>query len=61
MGNHDVTRIATQIGDHRHLGHAYAVLLTLGGTPSIYGDEMGYTGTKEERAGGDDQVRPVSA
>lgn len=60
VGNHDVTRIATQIGDHRHLGHAYAVLLTLGGTPSIYyGDEMGYTGTKEERAGGDDQVRPV--
>ncbi|MEI2778532.1 MAG: alpha-amylase family protein [Tetrasphaera sp.] len=60
LGNHDVTRIATQIGDARHIGHAYAVLLTLGGTPSIYyGDEMGYTGTKEQRVGGDDQVRPV--
>ncbi|WP_460826802.1 alpha-amylase family protein [Nostocoides australiense] len=60
VGNHDVTRIATQIEDPRHLGHAYAVLLTVGGTPSIYyGDEMGYTGTKEQRVGGDDQVRPV--
>ena len=59
VGNHDVTRIATQIADPRHLPHAYAVLLTVGGTPSIYyGDEMGYTGTKEERLGGDDQVRP---
>lgn len=60
LGNHDVTRIATQIDDRRHLGHAYAVLFTVGGTPSVYyGDEVGYTGTKEQRVGGDDQVRPV--
>ncbi|CCI54036.1 alpha-amylase family protein [Nostocoides jenkinsii] len=60
VGNHDVTRIASQIGDPRHLGHAHAVLLAVGGTPSIYyGDEMGYTGVKEDRIGGDDQVRPV--
>lgn len=60
VGNHDVSRIASQVDDPRHLPHAYAVLLTLGGTPSIYyGDEVGYTGEKEQRAGGDDQVRPV--
>ena len=38
---------------------ALAVLLTVGGIPSIYyGDEQGYTGLKEDRFGGDDQVRP---
>lgn len=59
LGNHDVTRIASQIPDARHLGHALAVLLTVGGTPSIYyGDEQAFRGIKEERFGGDDEIRP---
>jgi cyclomaltodextrinase / maltogenic alpha-amylase / neopullulanase len=36
------------------------VLLTLGGTPSIYyGDEQAFRGVKEDRVGGDDAVRPA--
>ena len=62
VGNHDVTRIASKITDPRHLAHALVVLFTVGGTPSIYaGDELGYTGVKEDRAGGDDAVRPEFA
>lgn len=58
VGNHDVTRIASKVPAH-HLPHAVALLLTLGGTPTIYaGDEQGLTGVKEDRAGGDDAVRP---
>jgi cyclomaltodextrinase len=39
---------------------ALAILLTVGGIPSIYyGDEQGFTGVKEPRAGGDDAVRPA--
>lgn len=58
IGNHDVTRIATQVGSEGALV-ALAVLATVGGIPSIYyGDEQGYRGDKEERIGGDDQVRP---
>ena len=60
VGNHDVSRIANQVGDKRHLEHALVVLFTVGGVPSIYyGDEQGYRGVKQERAGGDDEVRPV--
>lgn len=59
VGNHDVTRIASQLSDERHVGHALAVMLTVGGTPSVYaGDEWAYRGVKEERVGGDDAVRP---
>ncbi|MBX9246653.1 DUF3459 domain-containing protein [Actinotalea ferrariae] len=59
VGNHDVTRIASRITDERHLAHAVVLLLTLGGTPTIYaGDELGMRGVKEDRAGGDDAVRP---
>ncbi|MGO1315557.1 MAG: alpha-amylase family glycosyl hydrolase [Cellulomonadaceae bacterium] len=59
VGNHDVTRIASQIADPRHLVHALVVLFTVGGTPSVYaGDELGWRGVKEERFGGDDAVRP---
>ncbi len=58
VGNHDVTRIASRLTDRRHLPHTLALLMTLGGTPTIYaGDELGMTGVKEERAGGDDAVR----
>jgi cyclomaltodextrinase / maltogenic alpha-amylase / neopullulanase len=62
VGNHDVTRIASQLDDPRHLGHAVAILMTTGGVPTVYaGDEFGYRGTKEERYGGDDTVRPEFA
>ena len=34
----------------------------MGGTPTVYaGDELGFTGVKEEREGGDDAVRPELA
>ncbi len=60
IGNHDVTRIASRLTDPALLAHAVVVLLTVGGTPSIYyGDEQGYRGIKEDRAGGDDDVRPL--
>jgi cyclomaltodextrinase / maltogenic alpha-amylase / neopullulanase len=59
MGNHDVTRIASQLRDERHLAHALVVLMTCAGTPSIYaGDEQAFRGIKEHRAGGDDAIRP---
>ncbi|MEE6287156.1 alpha-amylase family protein [Georgenia sp. MJ173] len=59
VGNHDVTRIASRLEDPRRLTHALVVLLTVGGTPTVYaGDEQGMRGVKEERAGGDDAVRP---
>jgi len=59
VGNHDVTRIASRLTDVRHLPHALVVLFTVGGTPSVYaGDEQAFTGVKEDRAGGDDAVRP---
>jgi glycosidase len=59
IGNHDVTRIASRLEDSRHVEHALALLMTTGGTPSIYaGDERAYRGVKEERFGGDDAVRP---
>jgi cyclomaltodextrinase / maltogenic alpha-amylase / neopullulanase len=60
IGNHDVTRIASQLVDARHLSHALVVLLMCGGTPSIYyGDEHAFRGVKEHRAGGDDAIRPA--
>ena len=59
IGNHDVTRIASRVGPQREV-LALAVLMTVAGTPSIYyGDEQALTGLKEERAGGDDAVRPA--
>jgi cyclomaltodextrinase len=60
VGNHDVTRLASRLDDGRHFAHALAVLLTVGGTPAIYyGDEQAFQGVKEERAGGDDEIRPA--
>jgi cyclomaltodextrinase len=60
VGNHDVTRIASILDDERHLPHALAILFGIGGTPSVYsGDEQAFRGVKEERAGGDDAIRPV--
>lgn len=59
IGNHDVTRIASRAGaEGAVLG--LAVLMTVGGIPSIYyGDEYGFLGVKEDRIGGDDAVRPA--
>ncbi|MCC2321083.1 alpha-amylase family protein [Cellulomonas xiejunii] len=59
VGNHDVTRIATQVGP-RAAVLALVVLMTVAGVPSVYyGDELGWTAPKEEREGGDDAVRPA--
>lgn len=59
IGNHDVTRIASQLQNPEHLGLALAVLFTVPGVPSIYyGDEQAFRGIKEERFGGDDEIRP---
>lgn len=60
VGNHDVTRIASRLDDERHLGHALAILFAVAGVPSVYyGDEQAFRGVKEDRAGGDDAVRPT--
>ena len=60
VGNHDVTRIASRLAPSGRLAHALVLLLTLPGTPSVYyGDEQGYRGIKEDRAGGDDDIRPM--
>ena len=59
VGNHDVTRLASLLTDDRHIGHALAVLFTVAGHPSVYyGDEQAWRGVKENRAGGDDKIRP---
>ncbi|PKQ18155.1 MAG: alpha-amylase [Actinobacteria bacterium HGW-Actinobacteria-8] len=58
VGNHDVTRIASTLGVDGAIA-ALWILMTLPGTPFVYyGDEVGAVGVKEERAGGDDAVRP---
>jgi cyclomaltodextrinase len=60
VGNHDVTRIASRLSNPQHLAHALAIFLFCGGTPSIYaGDEQGFRGVKQERIGGDDDIRPA--
>lgn len=59
IGNHDVSRIASEVGPDL-VPIAVTILLTVGGIPSIYyGDERGFTGVKEHRFGGDDAVRPA--
>jgi glycosidase len=59
VGNHDVTRLASRLDDPRHLPLALALLFALPGVPTVYyGDEFGLRGIKEDRAGGDDAVRP---
>lgn len=60
VSNHDITRIASRLGDPRHLPHALAILFTVAGSPSVYaGDEQGFRGVKYERAGGDAEIRPA--
>ncbi|MDR2564754.1 MAG: alpha-amylase family protein [Bifidobacteriaceae bacterium] len=59
ISNHDVTRIASQVGP-KGAAVALFALMTLGGQPHVYyGDEQGFTGVKEDRLGGDDAVRPA--
>ncbi|GAA3242397.1 alpha-amylase family protein [Pseudonocardia petroleophila] len=59
LGNHDVTRLASRLDVPEHIGLAVAVLMTVGGVPSVYaGDEQAFTGVKEDREFGDDAVRP---
>lgn len=59
IGNHDTSRIASMIGDPRHLPHAVALLATLGGTPTIYaGDPHMAKALKEDGPGGSVAVRP---
>lgn len=59
VGNHDVTRIASAVGPAGAVT-ALAILMTVGGIPSIYaGDEQAFTGVKEDRLGGDDAIRPA--
>ena len=58
VGNHDVDRIASLVGDD---GAALAatMLCTLPGMPSVYyGDELGWKAVKGEGPGADDPLRP---
>lgn len=58
IGNHDVERIASTLGDS---GAAIAALIlaTVGGIPSIYaGDEFAFRGVKAEGFAADDPLRP---
>jgi glycosidase len=58
VGNHDVTRIASQLHELRHLPAAVATVLTVPGVPCVYyGDEYAWRGRKEHRPGGDDAIR----
>ncbi|MFN8037642.1 MAG: alpha-amylase family glycosyl hydrolase [Acidimicrobiales bacterium] len=59
VGNHDVTRIASRLDRTDHLAAALAIVFGGPGIPcTYYGDELGWTGVKEERPGGDDAIRP---
>jgi glycosidase len=60
VGNHDVTRIATQLTNpERDLERVLTVLFSVPGTPCVYyGDEWGARGEKVSGAGGDDAIRP---
>lgn len=59
IGNHDVTRVASRLHRAEHVALAMVILFTTGGVPTVYaGDEFGYEAVKEDRAGGDDAVRP---
>ena len=59
IGNHDVDRIASKIGQPKSI-LALAILMTLPGMPSIYyGDEQGFEGVRGEGYSADDSVRPA--
>lgn len=59
VGNHDVPRIASTVGDGG-AALAAAILLTLPGIPSVYyGDEQAFRGEKAEGYAADDPLRPA--
>ena len=58
VGNHDVSRIATLVGDAGS-ALAVAILMTTPGMPSIYyGDEQGFRAEKGTGEAADDPMRP---
>ena len=58
IGNHDVDRIASKVGQRKAVV-ALAILMCVPGMPSIYyGDEQGFEGTRSEGFSADDSVRP---
>ncbi len=58
VGNHDVSRIASVVGDAGAV-LAVAVLMTTPGMPSVYyGDEQGFRGEKGSSEWADDPMRP---
>ncbi len=58
VGNHDVDRIASLVGEDR-APLAAAILFTVPGMPSVYyGDEQGFTGVRGEGYHADFPIRP---
>lgn len=58
LSNHDVTRIASAVGE-QGAAVAAGVLFTLAGMPSVYyGDEFGFMGEKGDGFRADDALRP---
>ena len=50
LGNHDVTRLASQLNDERHIGHALAILFTRRRhTERLLRRRAGLAGIKEDR------------
>lgn len=59
VGNHDVERIASTVGDGG-AALAAAILLTVPGIPSVYyGDEQAFRGVKASGDASDDPLRPA--
>lgn len=57
VDNHDVSRIATILGDKNHIKPIYGLLFGMPGVPSVYyGSEWGVTGDKKD---GDPGLRPA--
>ncbi len=56
VDNHDVSRIASNLKEEKHIALAYGLLMAMPGIPCIYyGSEWGAKGDKSE---GDDALRP---
>ncbi len=59
VGNHDVDRIASLVGDEG-AAQALVLLMTTPGMPSIYyGDEQGFRGERSKGEHADDSLRPA--
>lgn len=59
IGNHDVDRIASKVGQDKGVV-ALAILMVVPGMPSIYyGDEQGFEAVRSEGFAADDSVRPA--